>query len=120
MPAVKKTAQRPSAAAAARARDDDHRLERVMRSLESAQKDLAAIGGSVGAGAGDLRRDVKRLVRDASRDVGRMRRAVQRDLARLQKDLAKAGESGSRARSAAKPKPKAKAATGRSRAAKAR
>jgi hypothetical protein len=58
-----------------------------MQSLEAAQKDLASIGGSLGTGARDLRRDVNRMLRDARRDVLKMRRSVQRDLVRLQKDL---------------------------------
>jgi hypothetical protein len=89
MPATKKPATRPRATAAARARaeDDARRLEHINASLEMAQKDLEAIGGSVGAGVRDLRRDVSRLLRDARRDLLKMRRAVQRGLERLQRDL---------------------------------
>jgi len=89
MPATKNPAIQPSATAAARSRveDDARRLERVSASLEAAQKDLAAIGGSLGTGMHDLRRDVNRLLRDARRDLLKMRRAVQRDLERLQRDL---------------------------------
>jgi chromosome segregation ATPase len=92
MPATKKPAARPrvSAAVRARAEDDAHRLERISQTLEAAQKDLASIGGSVGTGVRDLRRDVNRLLRDARRDLGKMRRSVQRDLERLQKDLTSA------------------------------
>ena len=104
MPAKAKKASRPSASAAARVRaeDNDRRLERVTQSLEAAQKDLTAIGGSLGTGAGDLRRDVKRALTDARRDVVKMRRSVQRDLGRLQKDLTKAARAGSTARPRAK------------------
>ncbi len=89
MPATKKAAARPAAteAAQARAEDNERRLEHVVESLEAAQKDLAAIGGSLGTGMRDLRRDTERLLRDARRDVLKMRRSVQRDLDRLQKDL---------------------------------
>ena len=92
MSATKKPVARPRATDAARTRaeDNDHRLDQVMQSLEAAQKDLASIGGSLGTGVGDLRRDVNRMLRDARRDVLKMRRAVQRDLMRLQKDLSTA------------------------------
>jgi hypothetical protein len=92
MPATKKPAPHPRATAAAQARAEDNarRLERVTQSLEAAQKDLSAIGGSLGTGVRDLRRDVNRLLRDARRDLLKMRRAVQRDLDRLQSDLAAA------------------------------
>ena len=92
MPATKKpaTQRRVTAAAHARAEDDARKLEYINASLEAAQKDLAAIGGSVGTGVRDLRRDVNRLLRDARRDLLKMRRAVQRDLERLQKDLSSA------------------------------
>jgi Ala-tRNA(Pro) deacylase len=92
MPAITKPTARRRATPAARARaeDNERRLEHVMQSLEAAQKDLASIGGSLGTGVSDLRRDVNRLLRDARRDVVKMRRAVQRDLARLQKDLSAA------------------------------
>jgi Ala-tRNA(Pro) deacylase len=91
MPATKKPARRRATTAArARAEDSERTLDHVMQSLEAAQKDLASIGGSLGTGVRDLRRDVNRLLRDARRDVVKMRRAVQRDLVRLQKDLSAA------------------------------
>lgn len=95
MPQAKKTKQPPRATAVAHARaeDDARRLERITQTLEVAQKDLAAIGGSVGTGVRDLRRDVTKLLRDARRDLGRMRRAIQRDLDRLQKDVTSAASS---------------------------
>lgn len=123
MPATRKTAPRRPATAAARARaeDDERRLDRVMQSLEAAQKDLTAIGGSVGTGVGDLRRDLSRLLRDARRDVVKMRRAVQRDLVRLQKDLTKAATARPSTRSIAKPttakRPGARPATAKRRTA---
>ena len=92
MPATKKpaTQSRVTAAVRAQAEDDARRLEHISASLEAAQKDLAAIGGSLGTGVRDLRRDVNRLLRDARRDLVKMRRAVQRDLERLQRDLTSA------------------------------
>ena len=59
----------------------------VAQRLDAAQKDLASIGGNIGTGVRDLRRDATKMVRDARRDVDKMRRAIQRDLTRLQKDL---------------------------------
>jgi len=89
MPATRKPASKPRATPTARARaeEDARRLDHVSASLEAAQKDLAAIGGSLGTGVRDLSRDVDRLLRDARRDLVKMRRAVQRDLERLQRDL---------------------------------
>ena len=97
MPATTKPTPRPRASAAARARaeDNERRLDHVMQSLEAAQKDLASIGGSLGTGVSDLRRDVNQLLRDARRDVLKMRRAVQSDLERLQKDLSAAATASS-------------------------
>jgi hypothetical protein len=92
MSTTKKPAPRPRATPAARARaeDNERRLDHVMQSLEAAQKDLASIGGSLGTGVRDLRRDTNRLLQDARRDVVKMRRSVQRDLVRLQQDLSAA------------------------------
>jgi len=89
MPVTKKPTPRPHATPTARARaeEDARRLDHVSASLEAAQKDLAAIGGSLGTGVRDLRRDVDKLLRDARRDLVKMRRAVQRDLEHLQRDL---------------------------------
>jgi len=89
MPATTKPTpqSRTAAAARARAEEDARRLERISASLDAAQKDLAAIGGSVGVGMRDLRRDLTRLFRDARRDLLKMRRAVQRNVEHLQRDL---------------------------------
>jgi len=92
MSAVKSA--RPSkpadAAVRAQAEHDVARLEHVAQALEAAQKDLASIGGSLGTGVRDLRRDLTRLLRDARRDLTKMRHAIQRDLDRLQRDLTSA------------------------------
>jgi hypothetical protein len=107
MPATNKPAPRPRATAAAQARGEDNvrRLEHVTQSLEAAQKDLSAIGGSLGTGVRDLRRDVNRLLRDARRDLLKMRRAVQRDLDQLQSDLAAAATAKPPARVEPRPRP---------------
>ncbi len=84
-------------AARASGEEDHRRLERIGRTLEAVQKDLGAIGGSVGTGVRDLRRDVNRLLRDARRDVGKMNRAIQRDLDRLHRHVTSpAGRAGTR------------------------
>jgi hypothetical protein len=89
MPVTKKPATEPRATVAARdwAENDARRLEHINASLEAAQKDLVAIGGSVGVGLRDLGRDVNKLLRDARRDLLKTRRALQRDVERLQRDL---------------------------------
>lgn len=65
-PAVGARAKR---VAHARAEDEARRIEHVQISLEAIQKDLASIGGTLGTGARDLRRDAMRLLRDARRDL---------------------------------------------------
>jgi hypothetical protein len=93
MPTTKKQAPaRPQATAAARERceQNDRTMTRIAASLEAAQADLAAIGGSVGSGASDLRKDVAKLLRDARRDVTKMSKVVRRDLERLQQDVTNA------------------------------
>lgn len=90
MPAARKPATRPGSTEAkhSEATEDARRLDQIAQSLEAAQKDLTAIGGSVGVGVRDLKRDVNRLLRNAQRDLAKMSKAVQRDLNKLQKDLA--------------------------------
>ena len=98
MPPIKKSPAKPSArpraTAAARARfEKNHRtIGRIAKSLDTAQKDLAGIGGS------DLRKDVAKRLRDARRDVTKMSNAVRRDLERLQKDLSAASKTKPRRR----------------------
>jgi hypothetical protein len=121
MPATQKRSG--TATARARGQADTDRLERISKTLEAAQKDLGEIGGSVGTGVRDLRRDVGRLLRDARRDLAKMRRAVQRDLDRLQKDVssaATANPSTSRRSTAKAPAAGrgARAASGRARSAR--
>jgi len=108
-----KATTRPAAKDAARERCEENGrvIERVTKSLETAQADLSALRGSVSAGAGDLRKDVNRLIRDARRDLTKMSKAVRRDFERAQKDLASAAKPvakrarrGSRTTTAAKPR----------------
>jgi hypothetical protein len=111
---------RPRANATARARfEKNHRaIGRVAKSLDSAQKDLAAIGGSVGTGASDLRKDVAKRLRDARKDLTKMGNTLRRDLERLQKKdsgsaAKKAKPKKAKARRAKTTKPRAKSSTTR-------
>lgn len=90
--APSRSSVRPKATKTERARweKNDRAIGRVAKSLEAAQKDLSAIGDSLGAGASDLSKDVLKLLRDARRDVAKMSKTVRRDLEHLQKDLSAA------------------------------
>jgi hypothetical protein len=92
---------RAPVSAKAKTEKDAKVIERVAQALEVAQEDLASIGGSLGAGAHDLRKDVERMLRDARRDLKKMSKALQRDLERLQKDLTKTAGKNGHARAAA-------------------
>ena len=87
--------------ARAKTENDVRVIERVAQTLEAAQRDLASIGGSLGAGARDLRKDVQPMLRDSRRDLKKMSKALQRDLERLQKDLTKTTGKNGHARAAA-------------------
>ena len=123
MPSTQKSKARPAARRAnpaARARfEKNHRaIGRLTKSLDSAQKDLAAIGGSVSTGAGDLRKDVAKRLRDARKDVTKMGNTLRRDLERLQtKNSASASKKAkpkkAKARRAKTTKPRAKSKTTR-------
>ena len=101
MPATKRPAAkapartRPQRPTDSRVEHTDRAVRRIVKSLDAAQKDLAAIGASLGTGAAGLRKDVARMLRDARRDVEKMGHAVRRDLEQLQKDVAKATPRGS-------------------------
>jgi septal ring factor EnvC (AmiA/AmiB activator) len=107
MPATRKSPAKPSArprgtqTARARHQKTDRAIDRITKSLDAAQKDLSAIGGGLGTGAGELRKDVSKRLRDARRDVTKMSKTVRRDLERLQKDLS----AGSKAKASSKAKP---------------
>jgi ABC-type transporter Mla subunit MlaD len=106
---------RATESAKAKTEDDARVIERVAQALEAAQDDLSSIGGSLGAGARDLRKDVQRMLRDSRRDLKKMSKALQRDLERLQKDLTKTtgknGHAGGSAPTTGKGRPKARAAS---------
>lgn len=111
------TATRPRAPARAaqaareRCTHNADAVTRLQRSLDVAQADLASLRGDLGSGAGDLRRDVARLLRDARRDVAKMGKLVRRDLERLQRDLAAAGGGSADGRGAPAPRTRARART---------
>ncbi|MGA9856833.1 MAG: hypothetical protein WBQ18_03165 [Solirubrobacteraceae bacterium] len=77
----------------AKAENDARIIDHVSQALDAAQDDLASIGGTLGAGARDLGKDVQRLLHEARRDVKKMRRALQGDLQRLQRDLTRAQDA---------------------------
>jgi hypothetical protein len=110
MPATKKkpakSTARSRAAKPTRARleHNDRTIGRVGKSLEDAQKDLTAIGASLGTGATDLSKDVVKLLRVARRDVTKMGKTVRRDLEHLQKDLGSASKARPRRARASKAK----------------
>jgi hypothetical protein len=85
----------------AKTENDARVIERVAHALEAAQEDLASIGGSLGAGARDLRKDVQRMLRDSRRDLKKMSKALRHDLGRLQNDLTKTTGKNVHARAAA-------------------
>lgn len=91
---------RSAEAARARREQDADTIGRVAAKLEAAQEDLAALRGNLGAGAGDLRKDVAKLLRDARRDVTKMSKLVRGDLERLQKDLSPTSTASRRTRGA--------------------
>jgi ABC-type transporter Mla subunit MlaD len=95
------TPSRSTEAARTRREQDASTIDRVAAKLEAAQEDLASLRGNLGAGAGDLRKDVAKLLRDARRDVTKMSKFVRRDLEHLQKDLSPTSTRPRRARGAA-------------------
>jgi hypothetical protein len=98
---TKKTrpASRPADRLRARHKENDRVIRRITDSLDVAMKDLPKIAGNVGAGVGDLRKDLAKLLRDARRHATKMSSATRKELERLQKDMASAAKS-SPARSA--------------------
>jgi hypothetical protein len=99
-------APRATKDARARHQQNGRAVDRLAKSLEVAQKDLAALGGTMSSGADDLRKDLSKLLRDARRDVGKLGKAVKRDLERIQKDLtAAAPKPSGRSRAATKKAP---------------
>jgi len=90
MPSSTKTSPQPSArpqatkTACARLEKSDRAISRIGESLAAAQKDLSEIGGTLESGAGNLSKDVTKLIRDARREVTKMSKLVRRDLDHLQ------------------------------------
>jgi ABC-type transporter Mla subunit MlaD len=115
MPATKTKSTVPTRAtesATAKTEADARVIDHVSHALDSAQDDLASIGGTLGAGARDLRKNVQRMLRDSQRDLKKMSKALQRDLEQLQKDLTKPAKNGQEQAAAAttgraRPKPRA-------------
>ena len=68
-------------------------VRRISKSLDVAMADLGKVGGSIGTGAGDIRRDLSKLLRDAKRSTTKMGKATRKDLDRLQKDVTAAAKS---------------------------
>jgi hypothetical protein len=77
----------------ARIEESDRVIRRIGDSLDGALKDLPKVGGSVGAGVGDLRKDLAKLLRDARRYATKMSSATRKDLEKLQKDMKAAAKS---------------------------
>jgi hypothetical protein len=76
--------------ALSRIQHNDRVISRAKKTLETTQKDLDAIRGSISTGGRDLRKDVAKLLRDTRRDLEKMNTSVRRDLKQLQKDLSPA------------------------------
>ncbi len=95
-PKKARPASRGTAGARKRFEDNDRVIRRITKSLDVALDDLAKVGGSVGAGAGDLRRDLAKMLRDTRRHATKMGNATRKDLERLQKDMAAAAKSSSK------------------------
>jgi hypothetical protein len=104
-----KTGARGRISSAARTRHESNRraIDRIKKALDTTQKEITAIRGSLGTGRKDLRKDVAKALREARRDVEKMNKAVVGDLERIQKELTGAAK-------AAKPRRTARKASGRS------
>jgi hypothetical protein len=120
------TARKPTAKTARandrarqRGRENDRLMARVVKSLDTAQADIAKVGGSLGTGVSDLRRSLSRTVRDAQRHAAKMSKATRRDLERLQHDISNAGRPKAKRASTTAKRSRAKAAGSRPKAASA-
>lgn len=103
-PKAKKAAKPRGTQTSAKARreQNERAIQRVTKSLDAAYADLGKLSGSVGAGVGDLRKDLTRLLRDARRSAEKMSKATRKDLEQLQKDLAAAAKGKTPAKAVAK------------------
>jgi hypothetical protein len=118
-PAKKAKARKTRARSASKARTSkragagaasSHRtLGRLSKSLEAVQREISGLGGSMGDGGTDLRKDIERLLRDASRGLSKLSANARREAERLQKELSSATKP-KRKRAGAKPKAKRAAA----------
>jgi len=88
---------RPASSPAHRVRkrieENDRVIRRISDSLDVALKDLPKVGGNVGAGVGELRKDLSKLLRDARSHATKMSKATRKDLEKLQKDMMAAAKS---------------------------
>src|SRR5258708_1833219 len=84
-PTTRSTGKARASARPASSTSSDLALGRLAKSLEAAQRELSGLGGSIGDSGTDLRKDVERLLRDASRNLSKMSAAVRREAERLQK-----------------------------------
>jgi vacuolar-type H+-ATPase subunit H len=76
-----------------RIEENDRVIRRITNSLDVALKELPKVGGNVGAGVGELRKDLSKLLRDAHRHATKMSSATRKDLEKLQKDMMAAAKS---------------------------
>jgi hypothetical protein len=94
-------------------------VDRVKKALDTTQKEIAAIRGTLGTGRKDLRKDAAKLLREAGREVEKMNKAVLGDLERLQKELTGAAKGAKPKRAARKPRKSAARPSARAKAKRA-
>jgi vacuolar-type H+-ATPase subunit H len=88
-----RAASSPIHRARKRIEENDRVIRRISNSLDVALKDLPKVGGNVGAGVGELRKDLSKLLRDARSHATKMSNATRKDLEKLQKDMMAAAKS---------------------------
>jgi hypothetical protein len=88
-----RAASSPVHRARKRIEENDRVIRRISNSLDVALKDLPKVGGNVGAGVGELRKDLSKLLRDARSHATKMSNATRKDLEKLQKDMMAAAKS---------------------------
>jgi hypothetical protein len=110
-----------AARTAAHRRHESNRraVDRVKKALDTTQKEIAAIRGTLGTGRKDLRKDAAKLLREAGREVEKMNKAVLGDLERLQKELKGAAKGATPKRAARKPRKSAARPSARAKAKRA-
>ena len=85
---------------------NDRIIRRIINSLDVAQADLTKLGGSVGSGIGEVRRDLAKLIRDARRHADKLAKETRKDLEKLQKDMPPRPPKQNRKKRPNAPKPK--------------